>query len=151
MSVKKALVIGGSNGIGLAISRSLINSGVHVIIAGLHEPDRNIIKESECEFFKSDLRSFDAAIFENITANNPDIDFLMICSGIGRLGKFETFSITEIEKILTINALSIIKLIKLFYAKVNNLLRCYFFDCWSCQFSVVRCVFGFKGLFMQIY
>ena len=48
MSIKKALVIGGSNGIGLALSRVLSDTGADVHILDIAEPDRNIIAENEC-------------------------------------------------------------------------------------------------------
>ena len=50
MTIKKAVVIGGSNGIGLAVSRKLIDRGYAVKILGIHEPDRSVIRESECEY-----------------------------------------------------------------------------------------------------
>ena len=45
--MKKAVVVGGSNGIGLSIVRILIDKGYYTYILDRTEPDRNILIEEE--------------------------------------------------------------------------------------------------------
>lgn len=43
----KAIIIGGSNGIGLAITKNLIDKGYHVDILDKHNPDEGVIPEGK--------------------------------------------------------------------------------------------------------
>jgi NAD(P)-dependent dehydrogenase (short-subunit alcohol dehydrogenase family) len=48
---KKAVVVGGSNGIGLAITKNLISRNYHVYILDMVEPDISLIGEyTYCPF-----------------------------------------------------------------------------------------------------
>ena len=117
MPIKKAVVIGGSNGIGLAVSRKLIDMGYSVKILGIHEPDRNVMNESECEYVYCDLRYPDEEYLRSL-ANDEEINALFISSGIGRFADFQYFHTAEIEKTFLIDTVSIIKIIRMFYDKI---------------------------------
>ena len=50
---KKAVVVGGSNGIGLAISLEWLNRGYHVVVVDKVKPDSEALSsEQDCTFFK---------------------------------------------------------------------------------------------------
>ena len=119
MTIKKAVVIGGSNGIGLAVSRNLIDRGYSVKILGIHEPDRSVIGETECEYVYCDLR-YPNEEYLNTLAHDKDINALFISSGIGRFSDFQYFHTAEIEKTFLIDTVSPIKIIRQFYDRILN-------------------------------
>ena len=119
--IKKALVVGGSNGIGLALSLQLINLGYHVIIVDIKEPNKSNFKNFECDvtYIKINLLQKDLSVFDKL-AQDLDISVLMITAGFGNVKTFEYVDITEIDKILNINTISIIKIIKYFYSRIHG-------------------------------
>ena len=119
MTIKKAVVIGGSNGIGLAVSRNLIDRGYSVKILGIHEPDRSVIGETECEYVYCDLR-YPNEEYLNTLAHDEDINALFISSGIGRFSDFQYFHTAEIDKTFLIDTVSPIKIIRQFYDRILN-------------------------------
>lgn len=117
---RKAVVVGGSNGIGLSISNSLTKKGYHVEILDICEPDRNLLKNSECcAYTYCDLRYFDETPFENLK-NDETVDVLMITAGIGRVADFGFLHTAEIDKLITVNELSVLKIIRIFYDRIKG-------------------------------
>lgn len=118
--MKKALVVGGSNGIGLAIAKNLIARGCFVEIVDRIAPDKkaNILKDSFC-FHKCDLITMNNAFFEKL-ALDKDIELLMITAGFGRVTNFENLSYSEIENMIAVNTLAGIKIIRSFYHRIQN-------------------------------
>lgn len=53
-------------------------------------------------------------------ANDNDTDALIITAGIGRIAEFQAHHISEIEKIFTIDTVSTIKIIRIFYDRIRN-------------------------------
>ena len=53
--MKKALVIGGSSGIGLAIAKNLIGKGYHVDILSRREPEKGILPEGKYDHHYCDM------------------------------------------------------------------------------------------------
>ena len=82
-------------------------------VLGIHEPDNT----SDCEYDYCDLRYPDMSKLEAL-AHDEDINMLFISSGIGRAADFQYFSIPEIEKALTIDTVSVIKILRVFYDKL---------------------------------
>ena len=119
MAIKTAVVIGGSNGIGLAVSRKFIDRGYAVKILGIHEPDRNVIHGSECEYVYHDLRYPNEEYLKSL-AQDENIDVLFISSGIGRFSDFQYFHTAEIEKTFLIDTVSPVKIIREFYNKMHR-------------------------------
>lgn len=118
--MKKAVVVGGSNGIGLAITKALMNKGYFVFILDKTEPDKNILNESLNFTYKHiDLLDFDIQLFENLR-NDKKIDLLMITAGFGRVAKFEYLHIGEIKNIIEVNTISAIKIINIFYDRIKS-------------------------------
>ena len=114
---KKALIIGGSNGIGLAIGKLLSSSGYYLIICDRIPPEESAFSEGSYVYHFCDLRFFDEELFSSL-AEDPDIALLMITAGIGRIADFRVHHIAEIEQIMTIDAVSSIKIIRLFYDRI---------------------------------
>lgn len=116
---KKAIVVGGSNGIGLAIVNDLMNRGYHVCIYDICEPEVESLHKDAFSYEYTDLNHFNHAQWIDV-AKDKDVEVLMISSGIGRISEFENFDITEIEKTMNINATSAICLIREFYERIMS-------------------------------
>lgn len=117
--MRKVLVVGGSNGIGLAIAIKLLDEYDKVVIADKSEP---AIKNEKIEYLPVNLTECDYSAFDG----HSDTDTLIITAGFGRASLFETFIPKEIENSFRVNAESVIQIIKKFYPK---LMSCENFDC----------------------
>lgn len=118
--MKKALVVGGSNGIGLAIAKNMISRNYHVIIVDRVAPDEKAgIPNDSFSFYPCDLTNMDNGIFEKL-AGDMDIEFLMITAGFGRVTNFENLSCSEIENMIMVNTLAGIKIIRFFYSRIQH-------------------------------
>lgn len=115
--MKKAIVVGGSNGIGLAIARDLISRGYHLIILDVSIPAQGILSDKDYQYHYCDLADFNELLFEELK-EDPDIDILMITAGLGRVTRFQYLHMGEIDKLMVINAVSIIKVIRIFYDRI---------------------------------
>ena len=122
--MKKALIVGGSNGIGLAIVKNLIDRNYFVEIVDRVAPDEkaDLSNDSFC-FHACDLTNMDNAVFEKL-AMDRDIEFLMITAGFGRVTNFENISCSEIEDMIAVNTLAGIKIIRFFYSVRLPYVRC---------------------------
>ncbi|SUO79935.1 SDR family NAD(P)-dependent oxidoreductase [Streptococcus equinus] len=117
--MKKAVVIGGSNGIGLAITNRLIEKGYFVYILDIKTPNKNdICDRNSYEYYFIDLLSLDIFDLEKFK-NDKDVEVLMLTAGFGRVAPFEALSITEIHNMMQINATSTIQILKYFYDRIN--------------------------------
>lgn len=123
--MKKACVVGGSNGIGLAISLELIKQGYYVFIFDVVEPDKSILtNDATYEYVNYNLLDFYVEPFKSLI-EDQNLEVLMLTAGIGRCAHFENLCLGEIEKILTINSESIIKIVRLFYSRIKNVQKFY--------------------------
>lgn len=118
--MKKAIVVGGSNGIGLSISKELIEQNYHVFIYDISEPDISVLKDvSSYTYIKYNLLDFYSEPFIEKVKDN-EISFLMITAGFGRCTHFENLNLGEINSMFTVNLVSTVKIIKLFYERIKN-------------------------------
>lgn len=115
--MKKAVVLGGSNGIGLAISLNLLERGYSLYIVDRSEPDEKYFDGKEIEWIQCDLKDFNIAIFEKL-AKDKSIELLMITAGYGRVSRFENLDVTEIKNQMQVNAVSIMEIIRVFYDRI---------------------------------
>lgn len=129
---KRAVVIGGSNGIGLAIAKLLMEKGYFIEICDRVPPEEGILNTGSFQYTYCDLLYLDEAMFAAL-ASNPEVKLLMITAGIGRIADFRAHHIAEIEKILRIDAVSTIKIIRLFYERL--LLKQTFYTGVLCSIS----------------
>lgn len=118
--MKKAVVVGGSNGIGLSIACNLISKGYHIYILDICEPDNKILEDtSKFTYFYCNLLDFDEDLIESF-AKNEDISALVITAGFGRVADFEYLHTAEIDNIFTVNTVSSIKIIRKFYERIKS-------------------------------
>ena len=115
----KALVIGGSNGIGLAITKKLIGKGCFVNILDRRGPEDGVLSRDCYEHNYCNLLDFDEELI-NRYANDKDINLLMITAGFGRIADFEYFHPAEIKNMMTVNAMATIQILRLFYDRIKG-------------------------------
>ena len=118
--MKKAVVVGGSNGIGLAIVNKLIEKNYHVLILDRVSPDENAALNSDSyTYHYCDLLDYNEEQF-NILAEDENIEALMITAGFGRVSDFEYIHGAEIENMLKVNTIAGISIIRSFYDKIKS-------------------------------
>ena len=115
--MKKAVVVGGSNGIGLAISKNLISKGYYIEICDRYSPEEGMLNEENYHYNYCDLLNFDEGLL-NTLASDERVKLLMITAGIGRVADFQYHHIAEIERILTVDTISTIKIFRIFYDRI---------------------------------
>lgn len=115
----KAIVIGGSNGIGLSLVNSLLEKGYFVSILDLVEPDTTFLLNKNWEYSHINLFSLDLDVFSNYR-NNEEVKVVLVSAGIGRVAEFGNITSQEIDKNMTINATSIIQVIHYFWSRINS-------------------------------
>lgn len=115
--MKKAIVIGGSNGIGLAISKKLIEIGYYIEVCDCIGPEEGILNQQNCEYHYCDLLDFNEELFYKLS-KDEEVDLLMITAGIGRVADFQYHHTAEIQKIMTVNTVSTLKVFRIFYDRI---------------------------------
>lgn len=114
-----AAVIGGSNGIGLAIAAHLIKTGHFVYVLDIQPVDPSLEQyHGLYEYIRFDVRNPSQEVLRTLK-ENPDLHVLMITAGIGRMAEFENLNSIEIKKTIDIN-LSVIPLIHEFYGRIKS-------------------------------
>lgn len=114
---KKAVVVGGSNGIGLAISKNLIERGYYLEICDRIGPDGNVLNGEKFHYNYCDLSDFNEELFYFL-AKDSDVELLMVTAGIGRVADFQFHHTAEIEKMLTVDTVSTLKIFRIFYDRI---------------------------------
>lgn len=115
----KALVIGGSNGIGLAITKNLIAKGYEIEILDRHGPETSVLPDGKYNHHYCDLLDLDQDIISSL-AQDPEISVLMITAGFGRVADFEYFHTSEIKNMMMVNATATIQILRLFYERIKG-------------------------------
>ncbi len=117
---KKAVIIGGSNGIGLAIGKQLMHKGYFVNILDVCAPDKSISKDTfDFSYHFFDMREVDEEFLKRLS-EDKEIELLMITAGIGRVADFEYLHTAEIEKLMRIDAVSPIQIMRIFYDRIKS-------------------------------
>ena len=87
--MKKAVIVGGSNGIGLAIAKDLISRGYHACILDRQAPAEDAFPNADSfTYYPCDLLQLDEALVSQL-AQQADVKLLMITAGFGRVADFE--------------------------------------------------------------
>ena len=113
--MKEALVIGGSNGIGLAITLELQKQGylVHVV-----DKTQNDLFDSSnnIHFEEVNLLSTDFSFLEHYKG----IDTLIITAGFGRIASFEEILEQEIQNNFQVNSIAVLKVLHFFFPRMKE-------------------------------
>lgn len=114
--MRKALVVGGANGIGLSIATEL---AARQDIEKVYIVDKAAIsdefKNPKFEGYQFDLTQEDYSIFDKF----QDIDTLMITAGFGRLALFKDVDEQMIPLSFNVNTIPVMRIIKRFYGKLE--------------------------------
>jgi short-subunit dehydrogenase len=113
--MKKVLVVGGANGVGLAITKVLTaRKEIEKVYIVDKSPLSEEYKEDKIEDYLFDLNGDDYSIFNQFA----EIDGLMITAGFGRLALFEDIPEPMIATYFNVNTIAIIRIIKIFYHRL---------------------------------
>ena len=113
--MKKALVIGGSNGIGLAIALQLAERGAaQVVIIDKDEPA--VPLPANVTFVRHNLLDDDLAFLPD----PADVDALVFTAGFGRVAPFESILQAEISNQFQVNAVSPVKVLRHFFPRMRQ-------------------------------
>ena len=121
--MKRILVVGGSNGIGLAMTQALLKrKEIEKLYILDKKPLDELFKNEKIESHIFDLSSEDYSILNNIN----DIDGLIITAGFGRLALFENIEESMISSYFQVNTIGVIRVIKHYYDRLlsNNSFKC---------------------------
>ena len=115
--MRRALVVGGANGIGLSIALQLASredfEKVYIVDrASLSEEYR----QDKLESYEFDLSSSDFGFFDRFT----DVDTLMITAGFGRLSLFKDITEDHIISSMNVNSTAVMRVIHRFYNKLES-------------------------------
>ena len=115
--MRRALVVGGANGIGLSIALQLAvredYEKVYVVDRARLDP---VHVHPKVEAFEFDLTDDDYSFFDRF----DDIDTLMITAGFGRLSLFKDITEDHIISSMNVNATAIMRLIHRFYDRISS-------------------------------
>lgn len=112
MTPKSALIIGGSSGIGLALTRTPALRQCPVIVIDRQEPQAPL--PPNVTFLREDLLTTD---FEWLEQCN-DTDFLFFSAGFGRVAPFEWLEPKEIDNLFQVNCMSFFKVLRHFMPRM---------------------------------
>lgn len=115
--MKRILIVGGANGIGLSLAtefskRSDVERIYIVDKARLDEECNN----PKFESYEFDLTAADYSVFDRFA----DIDTLMITAGFGRLSLFRDMDESHIMASFNVNTIPVLRIIKRFYDKLES-------------------------------
>lgn len=117
--MKKAVLVGGSNGIGLAIAMNLVQRGYYIEIVDMQEPEQNSISPEHYHYTYCNLLDYNENVFQTLYEDTT-IEVLMITAGFGRVADFEYLHTAEIENLLKVNTIAGLKIIRTFYDRIKS-------------------------------
>lgn len=113
--MKRVLIVGGANGIGLSIAKVLTaRSEIEKVYIVDKAPLADEYQEEKIKSFQFDLTSEDYSLFDQFA----DIDGLMITAGFGKLALFEDIDEKMIPLYFNVNTIAVIRVIKHFYDRL---------------------------------
>ncbi|HSX18282.1 MAG TPA: SDR family oxidoreductase [Candidatus Saccharimonadales bacterium] len=113
----KVLIIGGSSGLGLALSKEFSNKGDEVIITGRNDPKVNF-----AEFRKFDLTQNDLPTkIERFIKGLPKVNVLVYAAGFYQDGTVTDLSTQQIEDMLDVGGRGLIYFVRSLLIKQNHL------------------------------
>jgi short-subunit dehydrogenase len=113
--MKRALIVGGANGIGLSLAIQLsLEDNIDKVYIVDKAPLKKEYHSSKIESYEFDLTNEDYSFF----CQFGDIDALMITAGFGKLSLFNDIDEQHIINSFQVNTISVLRLIKHFYYKI---------------------------------
>ena len=113
--MKRILIVGGANGIGLSMAMQLARKQESEKIYIVDKAElSDEFKSEKTESFQFDLTNKDYSLFDQF----EDIDGLIITAGFGRLALFQDISEEMIATYFNVNTIPVIRIIKHFYDKL---------------------------------
>lgn len=115
--MRRALIVGGANGIGLSIATELaVRDDVEKIYIVDKSPVSDEFKRDKFETYQFDLTQSDYSIFDKFN----DIDTLMITAGFGKLQLFRDVDDNMILNSFNVNTIPVLRIVKKFYDKLES-------------------------------
>lgn len=115
--MKKILIVGGANGIGLSIAHELCKDEtterIYIVDKAPLHPKYSQVK---IKSFLFDLTSSDYSFFDQF----EDIDSLIITAGFGKVALFKDLPEQHIIDSFNVNTIPVLRLIKRFYSKLES-------------------------------
>ena len=113
--MREALVVGGANGIGLAIATLLAQDAEYGKIYIVDRVDVDTqYANAKFEYRNFDLRSEDFSLFDEFKG----VDTLMITAGFGRLAHFAEVEEEHIVDSFSVNTTAVVRIIRHFYDRL---------------------------------
>lgn len=114
--IKRILVVGGANGIGLAIAHEMANrESTEKVYVVDKAPLMKEYAHPKIQAFQFDLTSEDYSFFDRF----DDIDALMITAGFGKLSLFKDVPENYIMNSFNVNTIPVMRLVHKFYGKLE--------------------------------
>ena len=114
--IKRILVVGGANGIGLAIAHEMANrEGTEKVYVVDKAPLMEEYAHPKIQAFQFDLTSEDYSLFDRF----DNIDSLMITAGFGRLALFKDVPENYIMNSFNVNTIPVLRLVHKYYGKLE--------------------------------
>ena len=117
--MKKAIVIGGANGIGASITRQLIKDGFHAYVLDKVAPPQDELPIGNYDYLACNLLSPNEELYKSL-ADDEDVCALVITAGYGRVADFEYIHTAEIQNMMQVNTVSVMKIIRHFYDRIKS-------------------------------
>ena len=115
--IKRILIVGGANGIGLAIATELsARESTEKVYVVDKAPLKDEYSHPKIDSYTFDLTNDDYSFFDRFN----DIDGLMITAGFGRLALFKDVPEQHIVDSFNVNTIPVLRLIKRFYEKLEG-------------------------------
>lgn len=115
--IKRILVVGGANGIGLSIATELAKrDSVEKVYIVDKAPLAEEFQNPKFEAFQFDLTKEDYSFFDCFT----DINALMITAGFGKLALFKNVPESYITSSFNVNTIPVLRLVHKFYRKLET-------------------------------
>lgn len=115
--IKRILVVGGANGIGLSIAHEMANrENTEKVYVVDKAPLMDEYVHPKIQSFKFDLTGEDYTFFDRF----DDTDALMITAGFGKLALFKDVPENYIMNSFNVNTIPVMRLIHRFYGKLES-------------------------------
>src|SRR5690348_12121972 len=104
---RKVLVFGAAGGVGLEVTRQLLEQGWAVIATVLNDAEEKTLRGAvpqKIDVVKLDLSNADN-VLPTVKRSVKELDAVAVCAAIGPVGPLETMSLALLRKTFEINAI----------------------------------------------